>query len=135
MAKIQLDIVTPSKKIVSEMVEEVTAPGVSGEFGILPMHAPFLTLLGIGTLRYKRDRKSIKFVINGGYVEVSQDRIIILTETCESGEGIDMKRAKRAFSESQKAILELDANSSEYKEHWDRAKRAQARIEVAESAF
>ena len=135
MPSMQLDIVTPEKRILSEMVDEVTAPGILGEFGIMAMHTPFLTTLGIGALAYKIGHKTKKYVINGGYAEVSQDKIIILTETCEDADSIDVKRARKAFQESQKVLLDLDASSAEYKKHWDRAKRAKARIEVSESAF
>ena len=135
MAKVQLDIVTPSKRVLSKEVDEVTIPGVLGEFGILPMHTPFLTTLGIGALTLGEGRKKTKYVINGGYAEISQDKIIVLTETCEAADSIDLKRAKHSLTQAQKALLELDANSPQYQEEWARAKRAQARVEVAENAI
>ena len=132
--RVELDIVTPDKLVLKENVDEVYVPGKLGEFGILAQHTPFLTMLGIGTLRVVTGGKERKFVINGGYAEVSDDKIIILTETCEEANVLDLKRARQALEESNKKIMELDAYSEEYKEHWQRAKRAQARVEVAESA-
>ena len=133
MAHLLLDIVTPNKLVLRKEVDEVCVPGLLGEFGILPQHTPFLTTLGSGTLKTIRDKEVRKYVINGGFAEVSADHVIVLTETCEAAEEIDLARAKKALLESEKKLLELDAGSEEYEHNWQRAKRATARVEVAES--
>jgi F-type H+-transporting ATPase subunit epsilon len=133
MAHLMLDVVTPAKAVIHREVDEVIVPGVLGEFGILPMHSPFLTMIGTGTLRTIRDKEVRKYVVSGGFAEVSGDRVIILTEICESADEIDLANAKKTVQETEKRVLELDASNESYAEHWNRLKRAQARVEVAES--
>ena len=134
MPQVTLDLVTPEKLVLRREVDQACIPGILGEFGILAEHTPFVSILGVGTLTLFEGNKKEKFVINGGFAEVSRDRIIILTETCEAAQKLDLDRAKKALAESSKAILELDANSQEYQNQWQRAQRARARVEVAQSA-
>jgi F-type H+-transporting ATPase subunit epsilon len=134
MSVLTLEIVTPTRQVLKDQVEEVYAPGALGEFGILPQHTPFLTLLGVGTLTYVKDRKKTRFVIQGGFAEVSRDHMIILTEACMRAEEIDLDRARKTLAETEKILLEMDASSPEYPETRERARRAAAEVAVAESA-
>jgi F-type H+-transporting ATPase subunit epsilon len=76
--KINLEVVTPKGAIVSEEVDIVTAPGFSGEFGVLANHAPFLSTIKIGTLRYKKDGTEQELMVSGGFCEVSNNKITFL---------------------------------------------------------
>lgn len=104
MEMIQLDIVTPERKVISVKTEEVIAPGANGLFGVRAGHAPFLTLIEPGELSFKTDGKLRRYAIGGGFIEVVGDRVIVLAETAEAQEEIDLERAKRASDDAQKRL-------------------------------
>lgn len=79
--KIHLDIVTPERPIASEEVDEVTIPGIEGEFGVLPQHTTFLTQLGQGPLTYKKGPELKTLQISGGFCEVRQDQVTVLADS------------------------------------------------------
>ena len=81
--KIKLELVTPYKRVLSEEVDEVTAPGSIGEFGVLPDHTSLLTTLKVGDLSYKQDGETFHVAVNWGYVEVEDDVMTVLVETAE----------------------------------------------------
>lgn len=80
MPDLQLQVITPSRVMVDEIVDEVVAPGVLGEFGVLPGHVPFITLLAEGEIRYKRGSSEQKLSVQGGLAEVRDDKVTILTD-------------------------------------------------------
>lgn len=96
MATLKLEIVTPDRKVLSEDVEYVGAPGIMGEFGVLPKHVPFLSALGIGNLHYKQNGKAHYVFVSGGFAEVSNDQVTILAEIAEMATEIDSDRALKA---------------------------------------
>lgn len=97
MAKtITLEIVTPDKMVLKEDVDYVGAPGINGEFGVLPDHIPFLSALGIGSLYYKLNGKKFYVFVAGGFAEVSPAKVTVLAEVAEKAEDIDLERARRA---------------------------------------
>ncbi|WP_272699036.1 F0F1 ATP synthase subunit epsilon [Desulfovibrio sp. Fe33] len=96
MATLKLEIVTPDRKVLSEDVEYVGAPGIMGEFGVLPNHVPFLSALGIGNLHYKQDGKAFYVFVSGGFAEVSNNQVTILAEVAEKATEIDVDRAMKA---------------------------------------
>ena len=102
--KMQLEMVTPYRKILSEQVDEVTAPGTIGEFGLLPGHTPLLTTLDIGELSYMQDGKSFHVAVNWGYVEVENNTVTVLVETAEVADQIDLERAKAALGRAEDAL-------------------------------
>jgi F-type H+-transporting ATPase subunit epsilon len=77
---LQLQVITPSRVIVDEIVDEVVAPGVLGEFGVLPGHVPFITILAEGEIKYKRGSSEQKLSVEGGLAEVREDKVTILTD-------------------------------------------------------
>lgn len=91
-----LDIVTVERQVLSAEVDMVTAPGVEGELGILPRHAPLITALAEGELRIKQGADERIFAIGGGYLEVLDDRITVLADSAEYAEEIDIARAEEA---------------------------------------
>ncbi len=120
---IKLEIVTPEKAVVSEDAQIVVAPGMLGEFGVLPGHTPFLSTLNVGTLRYTDASGKEKFVfINSGFAETLPDKITVLAESAERRKDIDVDRAKTAMERAQKRVDKGDANMDVV-----RAKAAMAR--------
>jgi len=104
--KIQLEIVTPSGAVVSEAVDIVTAPGTDGDFGVLAGHAPLLSTIKIGTLVYQNNKQSYTIMVNGGFCEVSNNKITFLVESAERGNEIDVDRAMRAKERAEKRLAE-----------------------------
>jgi F-type H+-transporting ATPase subunit epsilon len=107
MPKLSLDIVTIERVVYSaDDVDMVTAPGIEGEMGILPRHAPVLTALKEGELRIKRGGEEEPFAIGGGYIEVRPDRVIVMAETAEHVDEIDIARAEAARERAEKLLRE-----------------------------
>ncbi len=105
MAKTQrLDIVTPEKVVFSEEVDFVVAPGVDGELGFLPGHTPLVSALKIGELRVHKDGKEIKMAVSGGFVEVKNSRVVVLADTAERADEIDVERAQAAKERAEKRL-------------------------------
>jgi F-type H+-transporting ATPase subunit epsilon len=107
---IDLEIVTPERKLLSVHAREVMVPGAQGYFGVLPGHAPFLTKLGIGEISYKDDTGTHYLAAADGFVEVLPNRVTILARLCESAREIDVERAreaKRRAEESMKQAAKL----------------------------
>ena len=96
MPTLHLEIVTPDRLVLSTDAEYVSAPGVEGEFGVLPGHVSFLSALAIGSLHYHADGKTKYVFISGGFAEVSKDTVTILAESAEEAENIDFARAAEA---------------------------------------
>lgn len=129
--KLHLEMVTPYRKILSEQVDEVVAPGTVGEFGLLPGHTPMLTTLDIGELSYKQDGKIFHVAVNWGYVEVEEDTVTVLVETAEAADQIDLERAKAALSRAEEALKTLDSEDKQFKIMEAALERAVIRIQVA----
>ena len=132
--KINLEVVTPKGAIVSEEVDIVTAPGFVGEFGVLANHAPFLSTIKIGTLRYKKDGTENELMVSGGFCEVSNNKITFLVESAERGHEIDVDRALQAKERAEKRLLQ--ARQQQEKFDITRAEaamqRALARLKIAQ---
>lgn len=128
---IVLDVVTPERAVLHDVVDEVAVPGVNGEFGVLPNHTPMQALLGVGILTARKGSQLQYYAVNGGYASLNRDRLVILTETCEAASEIDLARAKRALEQSEKALTTLDGFSEESQREQERYHRAQVRVDVA----
>jgi F-type H+-transporting ATPase subunit epsilon len=93
---INLDVVTPEKRLVSLAVDEVVLPGSEGSMGVRPGHAPLLTGLDIGVLMYRRGEEKHYIAVTHGFAEVLGDRVTVLAEIAERAADIDTPRAERA---------------------------------------
>ena len=129
--KMKLEIVTPYSKVLDQLVDEVTATGKLGEFTVLPGHAPFLTSLNIGELSYKVDGVAACMALNWGYFEVQEDKIIVLVETAEHSDEIDLERAKSALSRAEDALKKLNPEDKQFKVYEAALERALIRVQVA----
>ncbi len=104
MTPIRLEIVTAERVVFSEEVDMVAAPGVEGQLGILPHHAPLMTTLETGELRAKKGGEEFSMAISGGFLEVRPDRVIVLADVAERAEEIDLARAEEAKRRAQEAL-------------------------------
>ncbi len=114
--KIRLEVVTPAGMVVSAVVDEVTLPGVEGEFGVLPGHVPFLTALKMGEMTYKQGAETHYLAVFWGYVEVTAHKVMVLAETAEKAVDIDMDRAEIARKEAER-ILVSGKEDAEYEKN------------------
>jgi F-type H+-transporting ATPase subunit epsilon len=96
MASIKLDIVTAERVVFSDDVDVIVAPGIDGQLGILPRHAPLMTMLEPGELRVRKDGEEFSLAVSGGFLEVRPDRVIVLADAAERVEEIDVARAEEA---------------------------------------
>jgi len=110
MASLQLDIVTPEQLILSSPVDYVGAPGIEGEFGVLPGHVPFISALSIGALHYKTDGKMRYVFVSGGFAEVSDNKVTILAESAEEADNIDFARAENARKRAEQRLSDKADN-------------------------
>lgn len=132
--KMKLEIVTPYSKVVDMEVDEVTASGKLGEFGVLPGHAPFLTSLKIGELVYKNNGTVEHMALNWGYFEIRDDKIIVLVETAERSDEIDLERAKAAMGRAEEKLKTLTPEDKQFKIYEAALERALIRVQVAGKA-
>jgi F-type H+-transporting ATPase subunit epsilon len=93
--QLQLEVVTPERRLLSEPVNSVTVPARGGELGILPGHAPLISELQSGVLSYNEDGTVFKLLVAGGFVEVNKDRVSVLAQIAERPEEIDVARARK----------------------------------------
>ncbi|MEQ1840497.1 MAG: ATP synthase F1 subunit epsilon, partial [Verrucomicrobiales bacterium] len=104
----RLDIVTPEKKAFSDEIDSVVVPGAEGELGILKAHAPIVTTLKPGELRYLKNGQETSLAIGTGIVEVSNDRVSVLTDMALKADEIDEDAVEKALERAQKAMTEKD---------------------------
>ncbi len=114
MATFRLELVTVERMIYSDDVEMVIAWGLEGQLGILPHHAPLMTMLQPGELIIKKDNEETYMAVSGGFLEVRPDKVIILADACERAEEIDLARAEEAKRRAGEimAAPSLDADTA-----------------------
>jgi F-type H+-transporting ATPase subunit epsilon len=127
--KLQIEIVTPERLLVSDEAVEVQVPGVSGYLGILPGHAPLITELRSGEFSYRKpDGKVERLALHWGFAEVLPDKVTVLAERAEKASDIDVEVAKRQRQMAEEQLKDPNANQEEALRLIERAK---TRIEVA----
>ncbi|HET7058788.1 MAG TPA: F0F1 ATP synthase subunit epsilon [Nitrospiraceae bacterium] len=130
---ILLEVVTPEHLLLSQQVEEVIAPGVEGEFGVLPGHTHFLTTLKIGELRYRVGEHMQYMSVLWGFAEVTPQKVTILAEVAEKAEDIDVNRAQAGVEEAARR-LETGGLPSEVEAARISLEKARLRQRIAERA-
>jgi F-type H+-transporting ATPase subunit epsilon len=124
--KIELQVVTPERHILSEDVDSLEMPGKDGYLGILPGHAPLITELGVGILTYHKGGERRLLTVMHGYAEVLPDRVIVLAETAERAEEIDVARARAALDRAKADLPKAGSTEAD----WDLSNAAIQRAEV-----
>jgi F-type H+-transporting ATPase subunit epsilon len=131
MATFRLEVVTAERMVFADDVNEVVAWGAEGQLGILPHHAPLMTMLQPGDLLIKKDNGEEYLAISGGFLEIRPDKVIILADACERAEEIDVARAEAAKRRAEATLKErppeVDTAAAEAA-----LRRSLARLKVAE---
>lgn len=128
---LRLRIVTPERLLLDEDVDEVTAPGAAGEFGVFPNHTTFLSSLQPGRLMHKKGGQVHTMVVSGGFAEVVDNVMTVLTNSAELAQEINMERARAALHKAESALKTLSPVDPDFPETQAAFLRAQARIEMA----
>jgi F-type H+-transporting ATPase subunit epsilon len=135
MGKLFLEVVTPEKVLASQEVDMVIAPGIEGEFGVLPSHINFLSGIVPGELRYSNGNKWEHMCVTYGFAEVSGDRVSVLVDSAEKSSDIDLERAQQALDRAKDRLsLEKDNKDVDIFRAETALKRAIARIKVGKKS-
>jgi F-type H+-transporting ATPase subunit epsilon len=129
---ILLEIVTPERLVYSDEVDAVVCPGVEGELGVLPHHAPLLTTLGFGELRIRKGGQEELFAIAGGFLQVRPDKVVVMAETADLASEIDLEKAEEARREAERQLSEGFEEPADLARARASLQRALLRIRVAE---
>lgn len=105
---LQLDIVTPEKKVFSDTVDNVYLPGVDGEMGVLPMHAGLVTALHPGELRYLHNGQVVTLAIGSGFAEITQTKVVVLTDMALGEAEIDEMSMEAAIKRAQEQLSSVE---------------------------
>ena len=132
--KLQLDVVTPERRLLSEPVEMVTVPGLGGELGILPGHTPLISQLQTGILSYVQESRVFQLHVSGGFVEVRDDHVSVLSEVAERPEEIDPARARLAKDKLDKQLSSWSGSEEDLELAQAKLQRSVVRLQLAGSA-
>lgn len=132
--RLQLDVVTPSRRVLSEEVDAVTVPGAGGELGILPGHTPLISQLGTGVLSYTQGGATRRLLVSGGFVEVNADRVSVLADVAELPGEVDAQRARAERDESERQLGTFAGSPEEMADLRTRLERAQTRLLLSAEA-
>lgn len=133
MAKLTVEIVTPEKRVLSVQADEAIVPGGRGLFGVRPGHTPFLSLMEPGTLTLMDGGRRESYFVAGGFVEVGNDKVLVLADGAEPVTGIDVDGARRRMAEAQERMKGLSAEDARFELEAATVRREAARIGAAGS--
>ena len=125
---IRLELVTPERLVLSEDVDEVVLPGYEGEFGVLPGHTQFLAILNIGIMWYRKGSAVTRVALGGGFAEVTHDRVVVMADTAEPSDEIDVERARRARDRAEASLKELSMDDETHAKAHAALQRALVRM-------
>jgi F-type H+-transporting ATPase subunit epsilon len=131
----KLSILTPEKRLVNDQeIDEVVVPGYRGQLDVLPGHAPLLTTLTPGTLKYRLKGETTlrSLVVSFGYMEVNPQGVVVLAETAETADEIDRSRAEQTLKRSLQFLASLTISPEETQKYQRKMERAQARLALFE---
>ncbi len=131
MAALTLEIVTPERRIATLKADEVRAPGEEGGFGIRRDHTPFMSKLQPGRLTVAEGGREVTYAIGGGFLQVADNKVIVLADTAELQEEIDVARAERALKDATEKLRAMTEQDTNFLVEAARVRRAAARLEVA----
>jgi F-type H+-transporting ATPase subunit epsilon len=128
--RLKLELATPTRLVVSGEADEVVVPGVEGAFGVLPGHAPLLSLVGTGEVMYRTGREERYLAVSGGFAEVGPDHVTILAETAERPEEIDPARARAAAERAEQRLRAAAVEETDVDRAHSALARARARLQT-----
>ena len=129
--QIQLDVVTPERRVLSELADAVYVPGAGGELGILPGHTPLISQLQTGVLSYTQGGTTRRLHVSGGFVEVNNDRVSVLAEVAERPEEIDAARARMAREHAEKTLSAWSGTEEDFEKARAQLERSIVRLQLA----
>ena len=128
---LQLDVITPERRLLSEQADAVTVPGLGGELGILPGHTPLISALQTGVLSYTQGQATRRLLVSGGFVEVNNDRVSVLADLAEFPEEVDAARARAEREEAERLLGGFSGTPEELADVRARLDRATTRLQLA----
>ncbi|MCU1265432.1 MAG: synthase subcomplex epsilon subunit [Acidobacteria bacterium] len=129
--QLQLEVVTPERRVLAESVDMVTVPGYGGELGILPGHTPLISRLQTGVLAYVKEGHTQQLHVSGGFVEVNDDRVSVLAEIAERPEEIDAARARLARERMEKSLSNWTGLEEDFEKARVKLERSMVRLQLA----
>lgn len=130
MSTFLLEVVTPERKVYAQDVDMVVVKGVSGELGILPNHIPLVTPLKIAPVKINKGNKSDYIAVNGGFMEVRKDKVVILAESAELPEDIDADRARAAKERAESRLNTAKKDEIDFRRAELALQRAMNRLDL-----
>ncbi|WNG61656.1 F0F1 ATP synthase subunit epsilon [Archangium gephyra] len=131
MAKLTVEIVTPEKRILSVQADEAIVPGGKGLFGVRPGHTPFLSLMEPGPLTLIDGGRREYYFVAGGFVEVSNDKVLVLADVAEVVTGIDVEAAKKRMQDAQEKLRGMSSDDVRFDIEQATVRRETARMSAA----
>src|SRR5438477_10913502 len=128
--QIQLEVVTPERRVLAEAVDSVNVPGMNGELGILPGHTPLISQLQTGVLSYVQNGAAHRLHVSGGFVEVNADRVSVLAEIAERPEEIDAARARLAREHTEKQLSSWSGSEEDFEKARAKLERSMVRLQL-----
>ena len=132
--QLQLEVVTPERRVLAEAVNSVTAPGRNGEMQILPGHAALISELQTGVLAYNQGGASQQLHVSGGFIEVNNDKVSVLAEIAERPDEIDSARARLAREHTEKQLSSWSGSEEDFEKARAKLERSIVRLQLASSA-
>jgi len=126
-----VEIVTPSRVLAQEQVDELNVPGAEGYLGILPGHTALLTNLGAGEMMYRKGEQRQYLAVFGGYMEVRDDHVTVLADIAERAPEIDRTRAESARDRAEQRLRDLHGHDTDFERARAALMRALIRLQVA----
>lgn len=137
--RLELEVVTPERAVLTDHVDDVVIPAAEGDMDVLPGHLPVIAMLDVGQMTVRKDGDERHFLIDRGYAEVVDDRVTVLTESCEGVDDIDIEQAQRILEEAREELTELEELSQTekveeelFQKHRRSLKRQRMRLAFAE---
>ena len=127
-----LEIVTPERLAYSDTVDSVQLPGSEGELGVLPHHAPLISMLGVGELRIRKGGQEESFAIAGGFLQVRPDKVVVMAETADMASEIDLEKAQEARKEAERTLAAGHPEAADLAQARVALQAAMLRIRIAE---
>ena len=130
MTTMRFEIITAERQVYADDVELVLAPGIEGELGILPNHAPLMTALQPGEILVRKDGEESYLAVSGGFLEVMGNRAVVLADACEHSDEIEEERAQEAVRRAQERLSTRDADL-DLERALSAVRRAESRLRVS----
>ena len=133
--QLQLEVVTPERRVLAESVNAVTVPGRNGELGILPGHAALISELQTGVLSYTEDGSTFQLLVSGGFVEVNDDRVSVLAEVAERPDEMDAARARASRDQLEKQMSSWSGSEEDFEKARTEFERSTVRLQLASASL